>query len=133
ASLQVPTGACPDPTVTGSCIIPGLTVFNAASLTLQYPSAPPMTLLSYPFTAAQYAVPPVASCVSPVLPALYAPGATRFRIFTAASTDSSHVYVSMCDGGAIADINATGSNSNTSGGTPILPDTLVTDLPEAFS
>jgi hypothetical protein len=39
----------------------------------------------------------------------------------------------MCDGGAIADINASGSNSNTSGGTAIPPDTLVTDLPEAFS
>jgi len=132
ASLQVPAGACPDPTVTGSCVIPGLTVFNATSLTLQYPTAPTLTLLSYPFAAGQYAVPPVASCVSPMLPALYSPGATRFRIFTAASVDSSHVYVSICDAGYIADIITTGNNTNNNGGSDTLPDTLVTDLPTAF-
>jgi len=45
--------------------------------------------------------------------------------------DSSHVYVSMCDAGAIADINTTNNNSNNSGsGTP--PDTLIADLPAAF-
>jgi YVTN family beta-propeller protein len=142
ASLQQPAGACPDPTVTGACVIPGLTVFNANSLSLQYPSAPTLSLLSYPcaaqpgnncpFVAGQYAVPPVATCVSPVLPALYAPGATRFRVFTAASLDSSHVYVSMCDAGFIADIITTGSNTNGSGGGPVAPDTLVTDLPTAF-
>ena len=143
ASLQMPAGACPDPTVTGPCVIPGLTVFNAKSLSVQYPSAPTLTLLSYscaaqpgnncPFAAGQYAVPPVTACVSPVLPALYAPGATRFRIFTTAAADSSHVYVSMCDAGAIADIITTNSNSNTSGGSASPADTLVTDLPEAFS
>ena len=67
ASLQQPAGACPDPTVTGSCVIPGLTVFNANSLSLQYPSAPTLRLLTcplltgsncsapYPFAAGQYA------------------------------------------------------------------------------
>jgi YVTN family beta-propeller protein len=142
ASLQQPAGACPDPTVTGACVIPGLTVFNANSLSLQYPTAPTLSLLSYPcaaqpgnncpFVAGQYAVPPVTTCVSPVLPALYAPGATRFRVFTTASLDSSHVYVSMCDAGFIADIITTGSNTNGSGGGPVAPDTLVTDLPMAF-
>ncbi|MFZ0137406.1 MAG: YncE family protein [Candidatus Sulfotelmatobacter sp.] len=144
ATLQLPAGACPDPTVTGSCVVPGLTVFNANSLSLQYPSAPTMTLLTcpqltgsncsapYTFASGQYAVPPVAACVSPVLPALYGPGATRFRIFTTASVDSSHVYVSMCDAGYIADIITTGSNTNGSGDGPIAPDSLVTDLPTAF-
>ena len=132
ATLQQPAAACPDPTVTGSCVVPGLTVFNANSLSLQYPSAPTISLLSYPFATGQYAVPPVAACVSPVLPALYAPGATRFRIFTTASLDSSHVYVSICDAGYIADIITTGSNTNGSGSNRVAPDTLVTDLPTAF-
>jgi DNA-binding beta-propeller fold protein YncE len=134
ASYQT-ASSCPDPVVgaASACVVPILSVFDAAGLTVKYPDLPVLTLLTAPFAAGQFAVPSVASCVSPVPPALYAPGATRFRVFTAAATDSSHVYVSMCDGGAIADINATGSNSNTSGGTPILPDTLVTDLPEAFS
>lgn len=144
ASLQQPAGACPDPTVTGSCVIPGLTVFNANSLSLQYPSAPTLRLLTcplltgsncsapYPFAAGQYALPSVAACVSPVLPALYTPGATRFRIFTTASVDSSHVYVGMCDAGYIADIITTGSNTNGSGDNSVAPDTLVADLPTAF-
>jgi YVTN family beta-propeller protein len=140
ASYQT-ASSCPDSIIGAAspCVIPGLTVFNATSFALQYPTqtaqhpTPTITLLTAPFETGQYALPEVASCASPVPPALYAPGATRFRVFTAASTDSSHVYVSLCDGGAIADINATGSNSNTSGGTAIPPDTLVTDLPEAFS
>jgi YVTN family beta-propeller protein len=132
ASYQM-APACPDAVVGASsaCVIPGLTVFDANSLSLKYPSTPTLTLLTYPFAAGQYAVPPVGSCVSPVLPALYAPGATRFRVFTTAAVGSSHVYVSMCDAGAIADIITTGSNTNNNGsGTP--PDTLVTDLPTAF-
>ncbi|MGB6401620.1 MAG: YncE family protein [Candidatus Sulfotelmatobacter sp.] len=148
ASYQT-AAACPQGSgVTGACVIPGLTVFNANSLSLQYPSAPTLTLLSsgsvincgtggstppcYPFAAGQYAVPPVAACVSPVLPTLYTPGVTRFRIFTTASMDSSHVYVSMCDAGYIADIITTGSNTNGSGSGSVTPDTLVTDLPTAF-
>lgn len=148
ASYQT-AAACPQGSgVTGACVIPGLTVFNANSLSLQYPKAPTLTLLSsgsvincgmggstppcYPFAAGQYAVPPVAACVSPVLPALYTPGATRFRIFTTASMDSSHVYVSMCDAGYIADVITTGSNTNGSGSGAVTPDTLVTDLPTAF-
>jgi YVTN family beta-propeller protein len=133
ASYQT-AASCPDAVVGASsaCVIPGLTVFDANSLTLKYPGTPPLTLLSYPFAAGQSAVPPVGSCVSPVLPALYAPGATRFRVFTTAAADSSHVYVSMCDAGAIADIITTASNTNNNGGSGTLPDTLVADLPTAF-
>lgn len=132
ASYQM-AAACPQGSgVAGPCVIPGLTVFNANSLSLQYPGAPTLSLLSSPFAVGQTAVPPVAACVSPVLPALYAPGATRFRMFTTASVDSSHVYVSMCDAGYIADIITTGSNTNGSGDGNVSPDTLVTDLPTAF-
>lgn len=133
--------SCPDVVVgaASACVIPNLTVFNATSFALQYPTATtlypnaPMTrLLTAPFGPGQYAVPPVAACVSPVLPALYTPGATRFRVFTTAAADSSHVYVSMCDAGFIADVNASDSNTNGTGGGAIPADTLVTDLPAAF-
>jgi len=132
ASYQLSIGGCPDTTVTGSCIIPGLTVFDANSLTPKI--TPALTLLAFPFAANQFAVPLAASCASPVFPALYAPAlnVTRFRVFTVASVDGSHVYVSMCDAGAIADINTTNNNANgLGGGTP--PDTLIADLPTAFS
>jgi YVTN family beta-propeller protein len=130
ASYQT-AASCPDPVLgaASACVIPGLTVFDANSLTLMYPNAPTLTLLTYPFATGQYAVPPVGSCVSP---ALYAPGATRFRSFTTASVDGSHVYVSMCDAGAIADIITTGSNTNNNGGSATVADSLVTDLPTAF-
>jgi YVTN family beta-propeller protein len=125
---------CPD-TLAGSsssCIIPEATVLDANNFTVKTT----LTLLTDPPFAAnlttnqyQYAVPPVTSCVPA---ASYAPGTTRFRVFTVASVDSSRVYVGMCDAGAIAVINTTGSNTNNpGGGTPA--DTVVTDLPAAFS
>ena len=126
--------SCPDAVVGASsaCVIPGLSVFDANSLSLKYPSTPTLNLLTTLFAAGQFAVPPVGTCVSPVLPALYAPGVTRFRVFTTAATDGSHVYVSMCDAGAIADIITSGSNTNNNGGSATPPDTVVTDLPTAF-
>ena len=138
ASYQT-AASCPDPFVSSSsaCVIPGLSVFDATSLTPKI--TPALTLLTDPPFAAnvpanqyQYAVPPIATCASPVLPAVYTPGATRFRVFTTASADSSHVYVSMCDAGAIADINTTDSNTNNTGGSGIPADTLVTDLPAQY-
>jgi YVTN family beta-propeller protein len=146
ASEQTPT-TCPDLNVAGACVISGLTVFDAASLTVKYPSAPTLTLLAgpppctvtptnscvsgWPFAAGQYAVAPVASCASAVLyPALYSPTIPRFRVVTVAAEDSSRVYVSMCDAGAIAVVNTTDGNTNNSG-TGLPPDTLVTDLLEA--
>jgi YVTN family beta-propeller protein len=140
ASYQT-AAACPDPFVGSSsaCVIPGLTVFDANSLALKYPNAPTLTLLTYPPFAAdiatgqyQFAVPPVSNCVSPALPAVYTPGATRFRVFTTAAVDGSHVYVSMCDAGAIADVNTTDSNTNGTGGGSAPSDSLVTDLPSAY-
>jgi len=128
--------SCTDANVGASpCIVPMLTIFNAASLTIKPPNStllpggsPSLSLLtSPPYTLSQYAVAPVASCVTP---AVYAPGTTRFRMFTSASTDSSHVYVSMCDAGSIADIIA--ATNSISGAGNNTPDSLVTDITAPF-
>ncbi len=143
ASYEVfaPPATCPDSTVTAPCVVPGLTVFDANSLTPKITPAielltwpPPMTPPApWPFATNQYALPPAATCgpVPPTPTALYSPGSTRFRVFTVASVDSSRVYVSMCDAGAIAVINTTDNNVN-NGGTGIQADTLITDLLAAF-
>lgn len=125
--------SCPDPFIgaASSCVIPGMAVFDANNFRV----TTTLTLLADPPFAAnlntnqyQYAVPPVAACASAPL---YSPSTTRFRVFTVASVDSSRVYVSMCDAGAIAVINTSGGNTNNPGA-PSLADTLVTDLPAAF-
>jgi YVTN family beta-propeller protein len=144
ASYQT-AASCPDPLVAGSCIVPSLTIFDANSLAVKYPLAPTLTLLSWlppctptsstscptgwPFMTNQFAVPPVASCTT-VAP--YSPATTRFRMFTAAAADSTRVYVSMCDAGAVAVVNTTDSNTNNTGDN-LPPDTLVTDLLAAYS
>jgi DNA-binding beta-propeller fold protein YncE len=134
ASYQM-ASSCPDSFVGASsaCVIPDIAVFNATSLTLKTT----LSLLTYPPFAAnlttnqyQYAVPPVSSCVTA---ASYSPTTTRFRVFTTSSADSSRVYVSMCDAGAIAVIDTADSNINDTGGSGTPADTLVTDLPAAFS
>ena len=129
--------ACPDPNVGTSvqCIIPRLTVYDARSMTVKPISSstsllsPSISLLTRPqFAATQYAVARVSSCdPAPT----YAPGTTRFRMFTAAAADSSHVYVSLCDAGSIADIRATTSDLSTGGINT--PDQLVSDLAAPFS
>ena len=140
ASYQL-AAACPDKNVGLStpCIIPMLTVFDAASFAVKPVSStniPPPTqslsLLTPPqFNPGQYAVPPVTTCVSPVLPATYAPGTTRFRMFATAAADSSHVYVSICDAGSIADIDTTTSTLSTGGNNT--PDVLITDVITPFA
>jgi YVTN family beta-propeller protein len=126
--------ACPDRFVGASsaCVIPGLAVFDANNFTLETT----LTLLTDPPFSAnltsnqyQYAVPPVASCATA---ALYSPSTIRFRVFTTASVDSSRVYVGMCDAGAIAVVSTSDNNANNPGA-PSLADTVVTDLPAAFS
>ena len=128
---------CPDPVVGAAkpCMIPMLTVFDALSMTVKpaslSPLAPAISLLISPtFAATQYAVPTVASCVPPS-PYVPGPGSTRFRMFTAASADSSHVYVSICDAGVIADVDAV--TSSVAAGATNTPDTLISDLPTPFS
>jgi hypothetical protein len=100
---------------------------KTAPASLLSPS-PSMSLLTAPlFSATQYGVAPLPTCATPPT---YTPGSTRFRMFTAASTDSSHVYVSICDAGSVADVDtvtntiAVGSNT---------PDTLKADLNPPFA
>ena len=101
---------CSDPNAgAGSCIIPMVTVFDAGSFTIRTASSSifgaELSLFSSPpFVTGQYAVPEVTAC-QPA--AVYSPSSTRFRMFATASADSSHVYVSICDAGAIADISTT--------------------------
>jgi DNA-binding beta-propeller fold protein YncE len=126
---------CLDTNLAGSpCIVPMVTVFNASSLTVKPPTstllapAPSQSLLtSPPYTITQYAVPPVASCAAP---SVYAPGTTRFRMFTTASADSSHVYVSICDAGTIAAIST--KSTSISGNANNTPDILAADIPAPF-
>jgi DNA-binding beta-propeller fold protein YncE len=126
---------CPDTTVTVAptgCIIPQVTVFDAASLTVKtniFPVLPPVTTTSetttttttttYPFAVAR-----VTFCDSATP---YTPATARFRMSAVAAPDSSRVYSSVCDGGLVAIVNTT-TSTVAAGGTNT-PDTLVTDLP----
>lgn len=136
ASYQTQS-SCSDPDVgTGACIIPMVTVFDAGSLTIRTASSSifnaELSLFSSPPFAGpasqplplplQYAVPQVASCAPP---AVYSPSTPRFRMFATAAADSSHVYVSICDAGAIADIS---TNTNTLTQGTNANDKLVIDL-----
>jgi len=133
ASYQL-APACPDPNVgtAAPCVIPQLTIFYAASMTVKPVSkkysllSPSLSLLSPPqFGGTQYAVAQIPSCA----PApSYNPNSTRFRVFTTAAADSSHVYVSICDAGIIADVNATTSSVATTGSSNT-PDILVANIP----
>ncbi len=136
ASFQTQT-SCADLNVgSGStCMVPMLTVFDALSMTIKPATAsvlnPSLSLLTSPqFASTQYAVPPIAACMPDPI---YNPSSTshpRFRMFTTASEDSSHVYVSICDASSIADIQtntdtiATGTNNS--------PDQLVTNIAPPF-
>jgi len=124
----------------GSCIIPMVTVFDARSLTIRTASSSyfgaELSLLSAPpfgpvdlehSLPPQYAIPEAPSCAPA---AIYSPGSTRFRMFATAAADSSHVYVSICDAGAIADIS---TMTNTVSQGTNADDRLVIDLLPPFS
>jgi len=128
---------CADPNVGSSkaCMIPTLTVFDALSMKLKpatSSSLSPQISLLMPanFASSQYAVPTIPSCVPPAVWAP-TPGSTRFRMFAAPASDSSHVYVSICDAGVIADVST--STSTLATGSTNGPDQLVTDLPTPFN
>ncbi len=133
ASYQI-ASPCPDPNVTVSpCMVPELTAIDSLSNTLE--TGMPMLLLAPPLflpatsgLAEPYAVPPVTACTTA---ATYSPASTRFRVFTTASADSTHVFVSMCDAGSVAVINTTDSDTNNPGA-GVGADTVVTDLPAPF-
>lgn len=119
---------CSDPKAgAGSCIIPMVTVFDAGTFAIRSASSSifgsQLSLFSAPpFAVGQYAVPEVTAC-KPA--AVYSPASARFRLFAIASEDSSHVYVSVCDAGAIASISTT-TNTVTQGTNQ--SDRLVIDL-----
>ena len=125
------SSTCPDSNVSAlaGCIIPQITVYDAGTLlvkTTVFPLLPPVTTASattiYPFALA-----PAAFC-APVFP--YSPASARFRMSAAASPDSTRVYASMCDGGAVA-VVTTNTNTIATGGNSA--DTLVNDLVAPFS
>ena len=122
---------CPDPTQTAAgCVIPQVTVFDAGALTIKSTIFPLLTpVMTTTATTNPFAVAPSAFC-APVFPLPWTPASARFRMSAVAAADSSHVYASMCDGGAVAIINATTSTLST-GGTNT-PDLLVTDLAAPF-
>ena len=131
ASYAVSTGACPDTTVAQpNCIIPQITVYDAASLTVKTNIFP--VLLNNTGTSTSYAVAPAASCAPASLTTPYTPasGLARFRMFAASAADSSHAYASICDAGTIADIIATTSTISV-GGTNT-PDTLISNISAPF-
>lgn len=128
SSSNPPPATCPDLTVTAptpGCVIPQVSVFDAASLAQKTTVFP---LLSPVAGTQPFAATPLTFC-APVVP--YTPAAARFRMAAAAAVDSSHVYVSMCDARAIADIDATTSTIAAGGSNS--PDVLVTDLRPPFA
>lgn len=124
---------CPDPLQsTANCVIPQVTIFDAAALTIKSTIFPLLTpgTSSTGTTTNPYALAPAAFC-APVFPSPWTPASARFRMFAAASADGSRVYASLCDGGSVAVINTTTATISTAGNN--IPDTLVTDLPGPFS
>ena len=131
ASYQI-QNSCLDSTLgpTLQCIVPMLTVFDAASfsvktgLTTLLPTPSPSLSLLTPvqFASHQYAVPVVSGCATQTP---FTPSTTRFRVFTSASADSSHVYVSICDAGTISDVVTTSAANSTNGKNA---DTLITNI-----
>jgi len=116
---------CPDPNVTAvQCVIPQVTVFDAASLTVKTTVFPLLPAIVNPVSQVQpFAVAPVPFC-SPVTP--YTPASARFRMSASAAPDSTRAYASVCDGGVVAIIRTTTSSIST--GSNNTPDTLMTDL-----
>ena len=122
---------CPDANATApaGCIIPQVTVFDAASLTVKtniFPLLPPVTTTTGTTTTTTnpFALAPATFC-APV--ATYTTASARFRMSAVAAPDSSRMYSSLCDGGLVAIVNTT-TSTIAAGGTNT-PDQLVTDLP----
>jgi DNA-binding beta-propeller fold protein YncE len=149
--VTTPAGTCPDTNVTPGtatvgCVIPQVTVYDASSFAVKPVSsansllAPALSLLTSSlltvpqagtqgfFAASQYAVAPVAYCSISNVP--YTPSAPRFRMSAAAAPDSTHVYVSLCDAGVVADIDTSTSSLATGNNTP---DILKTDLAAPYT
>jgi DNA-binding beta-propeller fold protein YncE len=134
-NVCVVPGPCPDGVTAAGCVIPQVTVFDAAALTIKstiFPLLTPVTTTTGTTTTTTnpYALAPAAFC-APVFPSPWTPASARFRMFAAASEEGSRVYASLCDGGSVAIINTTTATIATDGNNT--PDLLVTDLLAPFS
>jgi YVTN family beta-propeller protein len=116
ASYQI-TPTCTNQTQAPPCIVSLLTVISASSNTISKTIS-----VGVVNPNAAISVPPTFQPDTPVLPGCASP---RFRLFTAASADSSRVYVAYCDAGATASISTV---PNTSPGTQSPADYLVNEL-----
>ena len=100
-------------------MVPLLTVFDALSMKVKPVSRIAAVSVDLAAEHAEFRREPICGhsslCLRPS--ATYAPGTTRFRMFTTASADSSHVYVSVCDAGTIADV-VTATNTVSTGTMP---------------
>jgi DNA-binding beta-propeller fold protein YncE len=127
ASYATASSKCLDPTVTAAlCVIPQVTVFDAATLTVKTTIFP--LLAPSGTTPAPFALVPATFCATGTS---YTPSSARFRMSAAAAADGSRVYTSLCDGGSVAIINTVASPNST--GQNNAADTLVTDLLAPFS
>jgi DNA-binding beta-propeller fold protein YncE len=104
------TSSCTQPADTPPCVLAQISVLNASNYSLS--TTIPITLT-------------VGTSTKPDTPELAVCDTARFRIFTAASADSTRVYMSYCDAGATAVIR---TNPDTSPGTQSPGDYLVTSL-----
>lgn len=125
--------SCTDPVFSATCVVtPQVTVIDIASNTIKT-AIPLLVAGSQPLTESIDCVPtvPYTPAAVPIpVAGINAPRyAARFRLSAAAAADSSHVYIGVCDAGAVADIITTTSTISVSGNQP---DTLVTDLPAPF-
>ena len=128
ASYVTATGTCPDPNMAAvGCLIPQITVFDSGTLAAKTTVFPLIPSVTSPVSQIQpFAFAPATFC-APVFP--YTPATARFRMSTVASTDSSRVYASICDGGLVAIVR---TNTNTIATGVNAADTLVTDLATPF-
>lgn len=131
---------CSDPTYSATCVItPQVTIINLQSNTIK--ATLPLTATgAAPVTESIDCVPQGVDGTGAVIPyspaGLPAPGIStprfmpRFRMSAAAAADSSHVYISVCDAGTVADIITT-TNPLSLGNEQ--PDSLVANIPAPFS
>jgi YVTN family beta-propeller protein len=145
ASYELVGGVgCTDPTPAPLTSAP--TCFVTASVTVIDALTTTVTSTISAFPSGTAPVPEVANCLPADATGLYNPGlvpipnalpgpvsrfAARFRVSAVAAADSSRVYVSVCDAGSVAIVNATDNNPNNPGSN-IPADTLVLDLATPF-
>ncbi len=147
SSYQLSGSGCLDPAFTTPTSLTSAPVcFISASVTVLDAMTNTIKSTISAFPSGAPPVPEIANCLPADAQGSYNPGlvpvlpappsaptrfATRFRVSAVAAADSSRVYVSVCDAGAVAIVNTLDSNTNNPGSN-FPPDTLVLDLPTPF-